>query len=262
MSEVYEILAVRYGHHMRTASANFIGGDPHDLPMPLDYFVWVIRNQHRTIVVDTGFSAKSAKERGREAERSIPDGLAAAGVEPESVKDVIISHMHFDHSGNNDLFPSARFHLQDAEMAFATGRCMCHPQSNHPYDVDDIIGMVRRVFAGAVYFHSGDAELFPGVSLHHIGGHARGLQCVRVETRRGAVVLASDAAHHYAHIEEGRVFPVVDSVTDVLEGYRKLLRLGGSIDNVIPGHDPLVLAKYPAMSAETEGWIARLDVTP
>ena len=68
-------------------------------------------------------------------------------------------------------------------------------------------------------FHDGDEQIAPGITVHHIGGHSKGLQCVRVKTRRGHVVLASDATHLYAHINEGRVFPVTYSVGDTLEGY-------------------------------------------
>ena len=57
MSAQYEIYAIKYAHHERNASANFLGGDPHDGPMPLDYFVWLIRGQGREIVVDSGFNA-------------------------------------------------------------------------------------------------------------------------------------------------------------------------------------------------------------
>ena len=49
-----------------------------------------------------------------------------------------------------------------------------------------------------VTFHSGDGEVAPGVTVHRVGGHSDGLQVVRVETARGPVVLASDAAHYYA----------------------------------------------------------------
>jgi glyoxylase-like metal-dependent hydrolase (beta-lactamase superfamily II) len=85
---------------------------------------------------------------------------------------------------------------------------------------------------------------------------------VRVETERGTVVLASDASHFYAHMEQHRAFPVLYNLGDVLEGYRTLRKLASSDKHIIPGHDPLVLARYPAASAATEGWIARLDVPP
>jgi len=259
MHDQYELLAIRYGHHDRPASENFIGGDPHNLPMPLDYYVWVIRNKERTIVVDTGFSSDSGERRGRQLTKPVAEGLAAAGVDPASVKDVIITHMHYDHAGNNDLFPDATFHLQDSEMNFATGRCMCHAQVNHPYDVDHVVGLVRRVYAGSVCFHHGDEQLLPGITLHHIGGHSRGLQCVRVETARGPVVLASDVTHHYAHVQSRRVFPSCDSISDILLGYDKLWKLAESdIGRIIPGHDPEVLKRYPALGSQTSDWIVKL----
>ena len=261
MSEIFEVLAIRYAHSARRSPENFIGGDPHDAPMPLDYFVWVLRSDRRTVVVDTGFGEDQARERGRELIHPVADGLAAAGVDPSAVEDVIITHMHYDHAGNNALFQNARFHLQDSEMGFATGRCMCHPHANHPYNCDDVVGLVRRVYAGQVTFHDGDSELVPGITLHHVGGHSRGLQCVRVETARGPVVLASDATHHYRHYQEGRVFPTCDNVSDALLGYDKLRRLGRP-DQIVPGHDPEVMARYPAFTAGTDGWIAKLDVAP
>ena len=260
--DIYEVYAVRYGHSPRRSPENFIGGDTHDVPMPLDYFNWVIRNADRTIVVDTGFDAASAAKRGRELVQPVETGLRSLGIECSEVSDVIITHMHYDHAGNDGLFPSACFHVQDVEMAYATGRCMCHPLLNHPYDVDNVTAMVRRVFDGKARFHDGTSEFSPGITLHRIGGHSRGLQVVRVKTARGHVVLASDTAHFYAHLDRRRVFPTVDSVADVLEGYDTVLDLATSRDHVIPGHDPLVLDLYPTPDERLRGSVARLDVAP
>lgn len=260
--DVYEIFALRYGHSERRSPENFIGGDAHDVAMPLDYYTWVIRNARRTILVDTGFDQASADRRGRELVRPVADGLRSIGVEPEGVTDILVTHMHYDHCGNSGLFPRACYHVQDGEMAYATGRCMCHPLLNHPYDLDDVIAMVRRVYAGHVRFHDGASEYAPGITLHRVGGHARGLQVVRVKTARGHVVLASDAAHFYAHLDRRRVFPTVDSVSEVLEGYDTVLRLATSRAHVVPGHDPRVLALYPPASPDLAGFVARLDLAP
>jgi glyoxylase-like metal-dependent hydrolase (beta-lactamase superfamily II) len=110
-----------------------------------------------------------------------------------------------------------------------------------------------------VRFHDGDAELFPGVSLHLIGVHTMGLQVVRVATRRGWVVLASDASHFYANMEQARPFPIVWSVADMVDGYAKLRSLAESPAHIIPGHDPLVMQRYPAPSKALEGIAIRLD---
>jgi len=255
----YEVYAVRYAHHARRASENFLGGDPHDGPMPLDYFVWLVRGAGREIVVDSGFSAAVAAKRAREHLRCPSEGLRLIGCEASAVRDVVITHLHYDHVGNFELFPAATFHLQDLEMRYATGRHMGEPVFRGAYEVEDVVGMVRGVYAGRVRFHDGDAELAPGVSLHLIGGHTMGLQVVRVATRRGHVVLASDASHFYANMEQARPFPIVFSVGDMVQGYRRLRALADSPDHIIPGHDPLVMRRYPAPEAPLEGIVARLD---
>ena len=263
MSEpTYEIYAVRYAHHDRRASENFIGGDPHDGPMPLDYFVWVIKGNNSLWAVDTGFDAAMARQRQRNFLADPAETLRKIDIDAGKVGDVIFSHMHYDHCGNHKLFPNARYHLQDKEMAYATGRCMCHAAMRGPFDVEDVTAMVRRVYEGRVQFHDGDSELAPGITVHLVGGHTMGLQAVRVRTKRGWVVLASDASHFYANMEQGRPFPIVYNVPDMLDGHAKCYALASSREHVIPGHDPLVLKRYPAAAPGLEGMIARLDVEP
>ena len=258
----HEVYAIRYGHHKRKAAENFILGDPHDVLQPLDFYVWAIVGSSGTIILDTGFDAAMGAKRQREMIKPIGEGLKALGVDPGGVETVIISHMHYDHVGNYDLFPRARYHLQDCEMAYATGRCMCHQALRLPFEADDVVALVRKVFAGRVAFHDGEDEIAPGITVHHIGGHSKGLQSVRVKTRRGYVVLAADAAHLYAHLETGRVFPITYNVAEVVEGYATLGKLASSRAHVVPGHDPLVLARYPAAKPGLEGWVVRLDAEP
>jgi glyoxylase-like metal-dependent hydrolase (beta-lactamase superfamily II) len=255
----YEVYAIKYAHHARTAKENFLGGDPHDGPMPMDYFVWLVRGAGREIVVDTGFNVAIATKRGRRVTTPVEQGLARMGVDVAQVKDVAITHLHYDHVGNFDLFPQATFHLQDLEMQYATGRCMAVEAMRHAYELEDVVGMVRRVYAGRVRFHDGEGAIAPGVTLHHVGGHTMGLQVVRVATRRGWVVLASDASHYYANMEQSRPFPIVYNVGDMVEGWRKARALAESGEHVIPGHDPLVLARYPAPAPALQGLVARLD---
>jgi len=255
----YEVYAIKYAHHARRASENFIAGDPHDGPMPLDYFVWLIRGEGREFLVDTGFSAPMAAKRGREHIRCPTAGLALLNMDSNKIKDVVVTHLHYDHIGNFDLFPAATFHLQDLEMRYATGRHMAQPAHGGAFEVEDVVGMVRRVYAGRVRFHDGDAQLAPGVSVHLIGGHTMGLQVVRVATRRGWVVIASDASHFYANMEQVRPFPIVYSVIDMVRGYERLRALAESPAHIIPGHDPLVLERYPAPAAALQGVVARLD---
>jgi len=262
-SDSYQIYAVRYAHNDRRASENFLQGDPHDnTPMPLDYFVWAIVGDTRTFIFDTGFDKAMADKRKREFLRPPGDGLKAIGIDPDGVKDVVISHMHYDHTGNNDLFPNATYHLQDREMASCTGRCMCHSNLRRSFEEEDVSAMVRGLFPGRVQFHNGTDELAPGITVHHVGGHTDGLQVMRVKTERGWVVLASDASHFYANFEQMRAYPTVYNVGDMLEGFATVRRLASSLQHVVPGHDPLVLQRYPAPKPGLEGVAVRLDVEP
>ena len=202
----YELFAIKYATHARGAHENFVFRDVHDVPMPLDFYVWLARSPEKTFVIDTGFSAETGRRRDRQILRNPREGLAALGVDAGSVEHVIISHLHYDHVGNFDLFPHATLHLQELEMRYATGRYMTHECFRGAYEVEDVVGMVRRVYENRVRFHDGDAEIAPGVSVHLIGGHTLGLQAVRVatrllETRRsttpaGYSGFVSPTAHH------------------------------------------------------------------
>src|SRR5262245_59699773 len=104
MSEVYEVFAIKYGHHERRAGENFIGGDPHDVSMRLDFYVWALVGKSGTFLVDTGFDESMGKKRQRQITKPIAEGLAAIGIKPDAIGNVIISHLHYDHTGNYDLF--------------------------------------------------------------------------------------------------------------------------------------------------------------
>ncbi|MEP6962471.1 MAG: N-acyl homoserine lactonase family protein [Acidobacteriota bacterium] len=260
--DTYEVYAIKYAHHARKASENFLGGDVHDGPMPIDFFVWAIVGAERTFVVDTGFDPAMAAKRKRELLRTPAEGLKMIGVDPATVRDVIVTHMHYDHAGCLDQFPQARYHLQDREMQFCTGRHMGHATTRFPFEGEHVAAMVHHIFEGRVDFHDGDDELAPGVTLHRIGGHSPGLQCVRVRTQRGWVVLASDATHFYANMEQARPYPIVVNVPEMLEGFQTIQKLASSPSHVIPGHDPLVLSRYPTAKPGMEGVVARLDVQP
>jgi glyoxylase-like metal-dependent hydrolase (beta-lactamase superfamily II) len=257
--EPFEVYAIRYATVARSPGENAIGADPHETAARMDYFVWLAKNRSRTFVIDTGFNKDAAKRRKREHLRCPIESLKLLGVEPGSVEDVIVTHLHYDHIGNFALLPKARFHLQDREMAYATGRHMGTQYFSAAYEVEDVTAMVRNVYAGRVVFHDGDATLAPGLSVHHVGGHTLGLQIVRVWTRLGWLVLASDASHYAFNMNEGRPFPIVADVTAMVEGWRRCRALADDPRLVIPGHDPEVMTLFPAPRPDLEGIAVRLD---
>lgn len=261
MAEVlpYELYAIRYATAIRTQADVFIGGDPHESNVPMDYYVWVARNAAHTVVIDTGFDEEAAKRRKRQLLRPPAEGLRLLGVDCALVKHVIITHLHYDHAGNLPLFPQAQFHLQDAEMTYATGRYMGHSFFSHAYDLESVLTMVRLVYGARVRFHTGDAEILPGISVHHVGGHTLGLQVVRVWTRLGWMVLASDATHYLENMNSGRPFPIVADIAQMFSGWQCLRDLADSPQYIIPGHDPLVMQRFPEAAPALRGIAVRLD---
>lgn len=214
-------------------------------------------------MVDAGFNHEEAAARGRKLDRLPREGLEMIGVDAANLSDVILTHLHYDHAGTLDDYPNARFHLQETEMAYATGKCMCFPVLKAPYAVEHVVQAVRKLYEGNLIFHDGESEFAPGITLHLIGGHAKGIMCVRVMTQRGWVVLASDSTHFYENVENNRPFIIVHDVEATLRGYERLRALAdGSLTHIIPGHDRAVMDRYPAPDACLEGIVARLDVAP
>lgn len=254
----WEVLAGKYAErNARTRADSFVFDDNHDAPHDMDYFIWVLLRGDEVILVDTGYDAAEAARRDRPIQRDPREVLAPLGIRAEDVTTVIVTHLHYDHAGGLHLFPNATLHLQAAEMAFATGPCMCHDTLRMPFSADHVCEAIRALYAGRVVFHEGDGQVADGVSVHCIGGHSRGLQAVRVRTEAGWLCLASDAAHYYENFLVGKPFPIVVDVQNMLDGFATIQALASSRELVIPGHDPLVRRMFPEWRAGSGLW--RLD---
>ena len=121
--ECYEVHAVRYANMPRRRRDNFMSADDHDGPMPMDFFVWLLKSPKRTILVDTGFNAQTAERRQRKLLRCPIDALRLLGVDPDSIQDVVLTHLHYDHAGNIGKLPPIGW--------FSTPAMRCwHPVSN------------------------------------------------------------------------------------------------------------------------------------
>lgn len=259
----FELYALHYAVHSgRRASDNFLDADPHETGVDLHYFVWLARRESEIYVIDTGFSQAAAAARGRTLLRRPAEALKLLGVDAAEVEQVIVTHLHYDHAGTLTDFPKAQFHIQVAEAAYATGPCMCNPKTRATFDVENIVNYVRTLFAGHVTFHEGDVRLAPGLWLHKIPGHTAGLQSVRVFTRRGWVVIASDATHLYANMARKNPFPIFHDERALLKGFERIAELAPSLDHIVPGHDPAVMRAYRAPDAATDGIVVRLDEPP
>lgn len=252
-SPTHEVFAVKFAQHHGGERADFyhgVGAAPLNEPTSIDYFVWLIRSERQDVVVDAGFTSKVAEKRSRpDYYRSPSEALSMLGVDCASVPYVILSHLHYDHSGDLDAFSRAQFVVQDRELQFWAGRHIHRRELIRHIEVEDIVRVVRLSLGGRVRFVEGDHEIVPGISVHRLGGHTPGMQVVRVETVTGPLVLASDASHLAGNIGHDAPTSVFTDLPAVYEGFDRMVQLaGGDMSRVIPGHDATLLDRIPAVA--------------
>lgn len=244
---MHEVYAVKYAENRAGKRGHFYHGrasEPHDEAMPMDYFVWLIRSANHDIVLDAGFTAEVATRRNRVHFRSPSDALSLLGVDCATVPYLILSHLHYDHVGDIDAFPSAQIIVQESEMAFWNGPYVSRPEYQKAIEIEDHHRLVQLNYEGRIRQVDGDKQIVDGVDVVLVGGHTAGLQLTRVRTASGTVVLASDAAHLYGNIENDAVFAVFSDLPGSYRAYDIANELATEPRLVIPGHDPEVLNRF------------------
>ncbi|GAA4415621.1 N-acyl homoserine lactonase family protein [Georgenia halophila] len=248
MSGAQGVFALRYAYRTASVRGEHFYGHPDGCldPWPIDYFTWAVLDGDRTVVVDTGFTPETAAARGNRPYLATPiKSLGRLGRDPEDVTDVVVTHLHYDHTGHLDGYPKARIWLQRSELEFWSSPMAGRPAFAHLLDRDDLRAVKDLAGQGRVELLDGDGAVGAGITLHHVGGHTPGMQVVRVVSDDGAIVLASDASHFYANVEEDKPYGVVYCLTDMYGAFDRLHELAGPDGLVVPGHDPRVADRHP-----------------
>ena len=245
--------ALRYGTRTTRKSECYYRwssyGEP-DAEIGMDYFFWVLRNGTETIVVDTGFHPESGARRGRTTLCPPDEALRLIGVEPGTVPMVILTHLHYDHTGNLESFPDAELVVQRTELEFWSGPEARHEQFAPLIEQREI----ERIAAGRLRLLDGDAEIAPGIQAICVGGHSPGQTVVVVETGGGSAVIASDAVHYYEELELERPFEILVDLPAMYVGYATVRELAGRPGaSLLVGHDPEVMKRFPPLDGEAAG---------
>lgn len=261
-ADTYEVLAVRYGTRTTTASEVYLNyhqyGEP-DRPVEMDYFFWVARNAERTVVVDTGFSQESGGRRGRTTTCPPPEALRRLGIDPGQVGQVVITHAHYDHTGNLGLFPAAEVLISQREMEFWTGPYSRRAQFLGSAELGDLDRLARIAKEGRATLVTGWYDVAPGIELVEVGGHTPGQLVVLVRAANGPVVLASDAVHYYEEYELDRPFAVVADLEGMYRGFDRVRELAAAPGAVlVAGHDPEVMRRFPLLDPADPGFAVRV----
>jgi len=259
-----EVIVVRYGTRQTSKSEcyyNFRAYREPDAEMTMDYFFWIVRSADQTIVIDTGFSPEAAIARKRQPVVAPADALARLGIDPKEVKLLVLTHAHYDHAGNLDLYPNAQIVMSRKEFEFWGTDIGKRPQYSHHIDPLDIARIQALHREGRItLLDEKQHTLIPGIELYELGGHTPGQMAVVVEMPAGPVILASDAIHYYDELEQDRPFAVIDSLADMYRGYERIrewLQRPGAV--VIPGHDPDVMNRFAPVDASDPSFAVRID---
>lgn len=263
MTTGYEVLAVRYATRSTHESGVYLNHhmyDAPDGPIDMDYFFWVVRSSERTIIVDTGFTPEVGEPRGRTMTCPVPEGLSRLGIEPADVDMVVITHCHYDHTGNVGLFPGVPIVISDRELEFWSGPMAKRFQFASSLEAEDIEVILQREREGEVTRISGTTEIAPGVTAIEVGGHTPGQLILLVDGLDGTVLLTSDAVHYYAEVERDWPFIIaadLPATYEALDIVSELSQVPGTA--YVAGHDPLVLERFPPIDAADPGFGVRIS---
>jgi glyoxylase-like metal-dependent hydrolase (beta-lactamase superfamily II) len=258
----YEVIAVRYGTLTARKSQLYHRYEAYgeaDAEVEMAYYFWILRAGGETILVDTGFDPVVGARRGRTCLCPPLEALGRAGVERESVSAVIVTHLHYDHIGNLQAFPHAQLVVPRREFEFWTGPAAARFQFASHVEAREVALLAEARRAGRVRLTEGVEEIFEGITARSVGGHSPGQQVTVVAALGGDVVLASDAMHFYEEFELDRPFGVIADLEQMYAAYdllRELVAAEGAV--LVPGHDPAVAARFPALELESDGIAVRV----
>jgi len=242
----YSIQAIRYASD-QTDVANLVMGASHE-QIKIAMVFWLVRGGGRNILFDSGFHRDTFLKHFHTSDYIRPDeAVKLAGLQPEDITDIVISHAHWDHLGGIDLFPKATVWIQRDEFRYYTGEAW-QPGGDHGgIDPADVQELVRLNTAGRLRLVNGDdVELFPGVRAYTGGRHTYASQYIRV-AGTPSFVLASDNVYLYRNLSEHKAsatFSDADQAANI-RNQSRMIQLAGSPDRVVPGHDALQFSKFP-----------------
>jgi glyoxylase-like metal-dependent hydrolase (beta-lactamase superfamily II) len=252
----YSIQAIRYASSPGFPVSGLVIGAPTDEKVDIAMVIWLIRGGGHNILFDSGFHRESWLKYFPMVDFARPDEVVrAAGVKPEQVTDIVISHAHWDHMGGIDLFPKATVWIQKEEFRYYTGEAWQPGGQHGGIDPEDVKELVRVNTEGRLRLVDGNnVEILPGIRAYTGARHTYASQYIRVEGKP-TFVLASDNCYLYRNLAEHKAsatFSEADQPANI-KNQERMVELAGSVDRVIPGHDGLQFQRFP-----TEGRVAKI----
>jgi glyoxylase-like metal-dependent hydrolase (beta-lactamase superfamily II) len=213
-------------------------------------YLWCIMDCQGPIIVDQGFSIQTLKNLNItfRMDAEPPELLRRIGIDPKDVRTVVLTHLHWDHYSGEEFFPQATYYLQRREMEFVVGPMIQYRALGRFFNPAAVEKIFHLHLQGKVVLIEGDRELFPGIELLWTGGHTPGSQAIAAETGSGTAVICSDVVPRYQNLEENIPCGIHTSTLEAVMALEKIRGKTGSMDLIIPGHDPAVSLKFPQVA--------------
>jgi glyoxylase-like metal-dependent hydrolase (beta-lactamase superfamily II) len=252
----YSIQAIRYATSPDVPVSELVIGAPKDERVEIAMVIWLIRGGGHAILFDSGFHRDTFIKDFPMKDYLRPDeAVRLAGVKPEEVTDIVISHAHWDHMGGIDLFPKANVWIQKEEYLYYTMDAWQPGGQHGGIEPEDAKQLVQLNTQGRIRLVDGDnVAIFPGIRAYTGSRHTYASQYLRVEGNP-KFVLASDNCYLYRNLSShmaSATFSDADHAANIAAQSR-MIELAGSADRVVPGHDALQFQKFP-----TDGRIAKI----
>jgi glyoxylase-like metal-dependent hydrolase (beta-lactamase superfamily II) len=242
----YEVYAVRFATLPQFSVRSLIADADRARRMDIAMMFWLLKGPGgRNVIVDAGFYREKFMQQWKPADYvRPPEALAALGLSADSITDVIVSHVHWDHMDGVDLFPKAHIWIQRDEYEHYVredGRA-----ADSGVDSLDAAMIASLKAAGRVTLVDGDAkEILPGITVYTGGRHTFASQYAGVRTARGTVVVASDNAYLYENLTQHLAIAQTFDAASNLAAQERMKHIASAERLIIPGHDPAVFDRFP-----------------
>jgi len=242
----YDVFAVRYATIPNFRASGLLEGADTGRRIDIAMTVWLLKGPDgRNVLVDAGFYRDNFLRQWKPVDFEKPsDAVARAGVKPEDVTDIIVSHVHWDHLDGVDLFPNARIWIQREE--FEHHLDSAGTVKDRAINAADAKALAEIAKQGRVMLVDGDGkEIIPGIRVYTGGKHTFASQLATVNTASGTVVIASDNMYLYENM--ARHVPIAQTLDreSNLRTQDRMKTLASDQRLIIPGHDPDVFVRFP-----------------
>jgi len=244
----WKIFAIRYATVPKFPVHELVAGADTSRTVDIAMMFWLLEGpDSRRVLVDAGFYRQKFLDDWKPADYRRPsDAASAAGVAADSVTDIIISHIHWDHLDGADLFPNARIWIQRDEYSHYVGDA--GEALDAAIDSVDAAMLSGLNKAGRVQLVNGDAqEILPGIIAYTGGKHTFASQYVGVRTAKGTVVVASDNCYLYENLDKHRPIAQTLDAKSNLAAQDRMKKIASKTKWIVPGHDPAVFQRFPGI---------------